>query len=77
MNAVDIDDEQLISKIKEIIKIEPHISQDAIGLKLGISRRIVQKYINVLKNTNKLFVWEVNKTDIGKLLISFIFQITY
>lgn len=77
MNAVDIDDEQLISKIKEIIKIEPHISQDAIGLKLGISRRIVQKYINVLKNTNKLFVWEVNETDIGKLLISFIFQITY
>ena len=71
------DDEQLISKIKEIIKIEPHISQDVIGLKLSISRRIVQKYINVLKNTNKLFVWEVNETDIGKLLISFIFQITY
>ena len=54
MNAVDIDDEQLISKIKEIIKIEPHISQDAIGLKLSISRRIVQKYINILKNTNKI-----------------------
>ena len=54
MNAADIDDEQLISKIKEIIKIEPHISQDAIGLKLSISRRIVQKYINILKNTNKI-----------------------
>ena len=54
MNAADIDDEQLISKIKEIIKIEPHISQDAIGLKVGISRGIVQKYINVLKNTNKI-----------------------
>ena len=47
-------DEQLISKIKEVIKIEPHISQDAIGLKLSISRRIVQKYINILKNTNKI-----------------------
>ena len=54
MNAADIDDEQLISKIKEIIKIEPHISQDAIGLKLAISRRVVQKYINILKNTNKI-----------------------
>ena len=54
MSAADINDDKLISNIKEVIKHEPSISQDAIGLKLGISRRVVQKYINILKNTNKI-----------------------
>lgn len=54
MSAADINDDKLISNIKEIIKHEPSISQDAIGLKLGISRRVVQKYINILKNANKI-----------------------
>lgn len=49
-----INDAKLISNIKEIIKNEPSISQVAIGLKLGISRRVVQKYINILKNANKI-----------------------
>ena len=43
MSAADINDDKLISNIKEVIKHEPSISQDAIGLKLGISRRVVQK----------------------------------
>ena len=54
MSAADINDDKLISNIKKIIKNEPSISQDAIGLKLGISRRVVQKYIKILKNANKI-----------------------
>lgn len=68
INAVDIDDEQLISKNKELIKIEPHISQDAIGLKLGINRRIVQKYINVLKNTNKIVHMGSKRNEYCKII---------
>lgn len=70
MSAADINDDKLISNIKKIIKNEPSISQDAIGLKLGVSRRVVQKYINILKNANKIIRMEVNETDIGKLLIN-------
>ena len=69
MNAADIYDEQLISKIKEIIKIEPHISQDAIGLKLSISRKIVQKYINILKKTNKIVRMGSKRNEYWKIIV--------
>ncbi len=70
MSAADINDDKLISNIKEIIKNEPSIFQDAIGLNLGISRRVVPNYINILRNANKIILWEANETDIGKLLIN-------
>ena len=68
MSAADINDDKLISNIKKIIKNEPSISQDAIGLKLGVSRRVVQKYINILKNANKIICMGSKRDGYWKII---------
>lgn len=68
MSAADINDDKLISNIKKIIKNEPSISQDAIGLNLGISRRVVPKYINILKNANKIILMGSKRDEYWKII---------
>ena len=68
MSAADIIDDKLISNIKKIIKNEPSISQDAIGLKLGVSRRVVQKYINILKNAKKIIYMGSKRDGYWKII---------
>ena len=68
ISAADISDDKLISNIKEVIKHEPSISQDAIGLKLGISRRVVQKYIKILKNANKIILMVSKRDEYWKII---------
>ena len=47
-------EDEMVLKIIEIIRNQPDISQESIGNQLGISRRIVQKYINILKNSERI-----------------------
>ena len=39
----------MVLRIIEILKGQPDISQEALGENLGVTRRVVQKYINALK----------------------------
>ena len=44
----------MVLKIIEILKEEPDISQDAIGERLGTTRRVIQKNIKVLKEAGRI-----------------------
>ena len=41
-------------RLIEILREEPDISQEALGERLGTIRRIVQKYINTLKDSGRI-----------------------
>lgn len=44
----------MVLRIIEILRKEPSISQEALGEKLGITRRVVQKHVNVLKDSGRI-----------------------
>ena len=44
----------MVLRIIEILRKEPSISQEALGEKLGITRRVVQKHVNVLKASGRI-----------------------
>ena len=44
----------MVLRIIEKIKEQPDISQEALGESIGVTRRIVQKYINVLKESGRI-----------------------
>lgn len=62
-------EDEMVLKVIEIIKEQPDISQSALGERLGISRRVVQKHINTLKETGHVVRiggkryghWQVNE----------------
>ena len=41
----------MVLRLIDILREEPNISQEALGEKLGTTRRVVQKYINALKES--------------------------
>ena len=47
-------DDAMVLKIIEILKEKPDISQEALGENMGVTRRVVQKYINVLKEAGRI-----------------------
>jgi len=47
-------DDAMVLKIIEILKENPDISQEALGENMGVTRRVVQKYINVLKEAGRI-----------------------
>ena len=47
-------DDAMVLKIIEKIKEQPDISQEALGESIGVTRRVVQKYINVLKESGRI-----------------------
>ena len=47
-------DDAMVLKIIEKIKEQPDISQEALGENMGVTRRVVQKYINVLKEAGRI-----------------------
>ena len=47
-------DDAIVLKIIEILKEKPDISQEALGENMGVTRRVVQKYINVLKEAGRI-----------------------
>lgn len=47
-------DDAMVLRIIEILKEEPAISQEELGKRLDVSRRIIQKYITVLKEEGKI-----------------------
>lgn len=44
----------MMLRMIEILKEEPEISQDTLGKRLGLTRRIIQKNINRLKETGRI-----------------------
>lgn len=62
-------DDAMALKIIEKIKEQPDISQEALGESIGVTRRVIQKYINVLKESGRIERvggkryghWEINK----------------
>ena len=44
----------MVLRIIEIIREEPDISQDEMGERLGTTRRVVQKHINLLKEAGRI-----------------------
>ncbi len=44
----------MVLRIVEILKEQPDISQEALGESLGVTRRVVQKFIKVLKETGRI-----------------------
>lgn len=44
----------MVLKIIEIIREEPDISQEALGERLGTTRRVIQKHINVMKDSGQI-----------------------
>ena len=44
----------MVLKVIEVLKEQPDISQEMLGERLGISRRVVQRYINTLKGTGRI-----------------------
>ena len=42
-------DDAMVLRIIEKLKEQPDISQEALGESIGVTRRVVQKYINALK----------------------------
>lgn len=59
----------MVLRIIEILKEQPDISQETLGENLGVTRRIVQKYINALKEAGRIERvggkryghWEINE----------------
>ena len=47
-------DDALALEITEIIRSKPDISQNALGESLGVTRRVVQKYTNALKEAGRI-----------------------
>ena len=47
-------DDAVVLRIIEILKEQPDISQEALGERLGVTRRVVQKYINALKEAGRI-----------------------
>jgi len=47
-------DDAMVLRIIEILKEQPDISQEALGENLGVTRRVVQKYINALKEAGRI-----------------------
>ncbi|MBR6094066.1 MAG: putative DNA binding domain-containing protein [Lachnospiraceae bacterium] len=47
-------DDAMVHRIIEILKEQPDISQEALGESLGVTRRVVQKYINALKEAGRI-----------------------
>lgn len=45
---------EIVLKLIEILREEPDISQNALGERLGITRRIIQKHINILKSDGRI-----------------------
>ena len=41
-------------RIIELLKEQPDISQEVLGESLGVTRRVVQKYINSLKEAGRI-----------------------
>ena len=62
-------DDAMVLRIIEILKEQPDISQEALGENLGVTRRVVQKYINALKEAGRIERvggkryghWEINE----------------
>lgn len=44
----------MVLKVIEVLKEQPDISQEALGECLGVSRRVVQKHIKVLKEAGRI-----------------------
>ena len=44
----------MVLRIIEILKEEPDISKEALADRLGSTRRIIQKHINVLKEAGRI-----------------------
>jgi ATP-dependent DNA helicase RecG len=44
----------MVLKIIEKIKEQPDISQEALGESIGVTRRVIQKYINSLKEAGRI-----------------------
>ena len=44
----------IVLRVIEIMREKPDISQDALGQELGITRRVVQKYVNKLKKDGRI-----------------------
>lgn len=47
-------DDAIVLRIIEILKEQPAISQEVLGENLGMTRRVVQKYINTLKESGRI-----------------------
>lgn len=47
-------DDAMVLRIIELLKEQPDISQEAIGESVGVTRRVVQKYINALKEDGRI-----------------------
>ena len=47
-------EDETVLRIIEIIKENPNVSQDELGKLLNVSRRIVQKYIKILKDAGNI-----------------------
>ncbi len=47
-------DDAMVLRIIEILEEQPDISQEVLGESLGVTRRVVQKYINVLKEAGRI-----------------------
>ena len=47
-------DDAMVLRIIEKIKEQPDISQEALGESIGVTRRVVQKYINALKEAGRI-----------------------
>lgn len=44
----------MLLRIIEMLKEQPDISQEALGERLGITRRVVQKHIDALKKAGRI-----------------------
>ena len=44
----------MVLRIIEELKEQPDISQETLGESIGVTRRVVQKYINVLKESGRI-----------------------
>ena len=47
-------DDAMVLRIIDILKEQPDISQNALGESLGVTRRVVQKYTNALKEAGRI-----------------------
>ncbi|MBR2256073.1 MAG: putative DNA binding domain-containing protein [Blautia sp.] len=47
-------DDAMVLRIIEKLKEQPDISQEALGESIGVTRRVVQKYINALKEVGRI-----------------------
>ena len=46
----------MVIRIIDILKEQPDISQNALGESLGVTRRVVQKYTNALKEAGSMLM---------------------